>query len=64
MNYGGLSGFCIKLVLFFKNFKIPDFQSIEAFAQPIEIVLNFFGLNLPGLIGARLMLDRSNLFFD
>ena len=37
MKYVGLSGFCIKLPLFFKNFKFPDFRSTECVFRSIEI---------------------------
>ena len=49
----GLSVFCIKLLLFFKNSIFPEFQSIECVFQPIENFLNFLSLVLLGSIGTQ-----------
>ena len=44
--------FLHKIALFFKNLSFLDFRPIESIAQPIEITIKKFVLNLPDSIGA------------
>ena len=72
MNYGGLSGFYIKLALFFKNFKIPYFWSIKAIARSIEIALKILVwiclarlvLNWCSIDRIYFLIDRSSILTD
>ena len=58
-----LRSFCIKM-LYFSNFEFSRFSIDRIYLSINQKWDKNFGLNLPSLIGAWLMLDRSNLFFD
>ena len=63
MKYFVLRSYCKKIALFLKNLSFPDFLIDRSSYSTDQNCDKNIGLNLLSSIGARLMLDRSNLFF-